>query len=421
MDGDGDSNVFSELLSASRVFRNRGYLSSKIVPEDLPHREKEIKQLAFNFSFALKGSNPSNMFICGSAGCGKTATIKKVLKDLNCIIDEHSYNVVTSYATCEPYETKTMIAITDGVGMNLPREGLSFVGVRDRFFEYVKDKRVIIILDEIDNIVKSSTGGKSLLYHLTRSDNITLVGISNVVWLMNHINDEKILSSWDPKKMTFTPYNVDELRDILNYRARQAFYEGVISEDVIDHIAVLAHKRGGDARYALDLLTATGDVAVIENSDRVYSEYIKRAIDMVEEEFIKTSTRNLKQPEKTLLMTVCIEDGISPSEAYKKANNIFESIDGNTMGSRRWAQHRRSLELQGYIEAGRRGKGKGKGQEHHLYFIEESDKQMVLNTLLNDLASEMDESKIKDIVKQNFGIQVRRARPSKGAKSKITV
>jgi len=66
---------------ASRIFKNRETLRPDYIPDELPHRDKEIYKLAeILFHPLLRGDRPSNVFIYGYPGTGKTATTKHVFK-----------------------------------------------------------------------------------------------------------------------------------------------------------------------------------------------------------------------------------------------------------------------------------------------------------------------------------------------------
>ena len=52
------------------------------MPEVLPHREREINDLASILVSALRDETPSNVFIYGKTGTGKTAVTKYVGKEL---------------------------------------------------------------------------------------------------------------------------------------------------------------------------------------------------------------------------------------------------------------------------------------------------------------------------------------------------
>lgn len=55
----------------SSIFKNEEVLSPEYLPELLPHRENEIKQLANNLLPASKGRKPQNTFLYGAPGIGK--------------------------------------------------------------------------------------------------------------------------------------------------------------------------------------------------------------------------------------------------------------------------------------------------------------------------------------------------------------
>ena len=52
------------------------------MPQTLPHREKEIGNLASVLVPALREETPSNVFIYGKTGTGKTAVTKFVGQEL---------------------------------------------------------------------------------------------------------------------------------------------------------------------------------------------------------------------------------------------------------------------------------------------------------------------------------------------------
>ncbi|MEM3434056.1 MAG: AAA family ATPase, partial [Candidatus Methanomethyliaceae archaeon] len=79
---DSLDDLFRRVLSA-KIFVNRDLLRPDYVPEDLPHREAQILRLAETLAPALRGSRPSNVFIYGVPGTGKTAVTKYVLNKIS--------------------------------------------------------------------------------------------------------------------------------------------------------------------------------------------------------------------------------------------------------------------------------------------------------------------------------------------------
>lgn len=73
--------VFTAALE-SRIFRKRWVLLPDYVPEELPHREAELRRLAEVLAPALRGEKPSNALLYGLTGTGKTAVARLVLRRL---------------------------------------------------------------------------------------------------------------------------------------------------------------------------------------------------------------------------------------------------------------------------------------------------------------------------------------------------
>lgn len=369
------------------IFRDRNSLTAKIVPEELPHRDKELSELAFNLRHALAGGTPPNLMIYGPPGTGKTATMLKVLSELKKVASRKNVEVNVGYAVAEPYETRTLIKLCYDMGLDVPSyRGVTMFEVWQRFKAHVGSTPTIVVLDEIDKLLKAS--GENLLYNLTREPNISTIGISNVVTVESYIGDKRVLSSWNPRKIVFQPYTMPQLADIIEYRAKKAFVEGAVTREVVEYIASIATKRGGDARYALDLLMYAGDLADSMRLTRLTCELVDAAVNILEKEFIKNTVRALKDPEKCLLLVIASSESISPEEAYSKADRILQFVRGQSLTFRRWADYRSNLQLYGYVDMRRYGKrGKGRGVEFRLTLSPTLDRDDIVETIIEDLSS----------------------------------
>ena len=93
-------------MTASKIFRNREILRPDYIPDTLPHRENEIRKLAQILVPAIKGERPSNVFIYGLTGTGKTAVTKYVLKNMYIKAKEKGYNTFSyTYINCRSANT----------------------------------------------------------------------------------------------------------------------------------------------------------------------------------------------------------------------------------------------------------------------------------------------------------------------------
>ena len=69
---------YKDYLNGPKIFKYRNALDPSFIPEELPHRDKEIMKVAEKTACALKGDTPPNFLCYGMTGTGKTATIRYV-------------------------------------------------------------------------------------------------------------------------------------------------------------------------------------------------------------------------------------------------------------------------------------------------------------------------------------------------------
>src|SRR5512137_2313476 len=146
---------------------------------------------------------------------------------------------------------------------------------------------IVIVLDEIDKLVKKS--GDETLYNLTRINSdlrvakVAIIGISNDLRFTDFL-DPRVLSSLSEEELVFPPYNAPQLCDILQQRGEDAFMEKVLDPPVIPLCAALAAQEHGDARRALDLLRVSGELAERERSVQVTEDHVRMAREKIEQD-----------------------------------------------------------------------------------------------------------------------------------------
>ncbi|DAC60873.1 MAG TPA: AAA family ATPase, partial [Candidatus Poseidoniales archaeon] len=262
------SNLFDGLLSVRSLFRDRRALGHAFNPDNLPHRGQEISSLVNNLVEALRGHAPSNMNLYGRPGSGKTAVTRFVCRDLESKGAAEGCNIRAVEINCRNVDTKYRVLAE--IGNRLADEGdemIPFTGwPADKVFEHVRARMQsrggvhVIVLDEIDYLVRKGKEGDDLLYSLT-SLNIGLldgafccvIGISNDL-AFTEMLDPRVQSRLSPIDVVFPPYNASQLEDVLRPRAARGIKEGILDDAVIPLCAALAAKEDGDARRALDLL-----------------------------------------------------------------------------------------------------------------------------------------------------------------------
>lgn len=303
--------VFEKFVNSTNIFKDREVLRHDYLPEKLPHREEQIRQLGEIVAPVLKGASSSNVFIYGKTGTGKTAVTKYVLVHLEYRAKEFRAPVRFCYVNCRMIgsEYRIFASLCQSLGLHVPFTGLSSGEVFDRFKAGLDAARVsfIVVLDEADALIKAH--GDSLLYELTRinealrDSKVSLIGISNDLRL-KELLDPRVLSSLSEEEIVFRPYDASELKNILSERTASAFCDGALSEAALSLCSALAAAEHGDARRALDLLRVAGEIAERSGVDVVMEDHIREAEKHIDHNRVVEALKNLTLHSKLVILSV---------------------------------------------------------------------------------------------------------------------
>ncbi len=362
-------NIFEELGGKNSVFKCKKYLDHRFLPDKLPHREDQIKSVAKYWVESLIGVTPPDVTIYGKTGTGKTAVAKFARKQLEQISKEKDVNVRVEYIRCTDYTTEYQVIarLCQQMGQDVPYRGWTKAEVihafRDLFKKNVFGKNLIliIILDEIDILLKND--GDGLLYTLTRTENVAIASISNYVDFKQFIKP-RVKSSLRDREIVFPPYNAQQLMDILEERAELSFNnKEVINTDVIPLCAAMAAKEEGDARYALDLLRTSGELADENGSDVIYENYVREAKDFIEHnkvtDIIMTLPSQQQKVLESLLYLTKRNEEITSGRLYEVYKEFSK---GDSVSYRRIFDFINELEMLGLISTKTVSRGRGKGR-----------------------------------------------------------
>ena len=288
-------SIFDSALNNS-LFEDKSILQVRYAPENIPHRDKQIEQIALILAPILRAERASNLFLYGKTGTGKTLSVQYVRDELLSRAKKLGVEVKIEYLNCKlrkvaDTEYRILAALIERMGGSVAATGLPTDKVYSKFVELIDSKKqlVILIFDEIDQAVKKISD--DFLYSLTRLNSelsqsqISIIGISNDVTFLENI-DPRVRSSLGEEEIIFPPYNAIQLQDILNERVKTAFKKNVVTEGVIAKCAAFAAREHGDARRALDLLRVAGELAERENKDKINEEYIDKANRKIERDKI---------------------------------------------------------------------------------------------------------------------------------------
>ncbi|MFB6299850.1 MAG: Cdc6/Cdc18 family protein [Halobacteriales archaeon] len=386
-DAGPSGGLFDDLLSGEPIFENKEVLRPSYTPDELPHRDDQISNIATILVAALRGETPSNILIYGKTGTGKTASTQYVSQELeetstryevpceveyiNCEVTDTKYRVLAQLAnefiekneayvadrideleslieavqagrrTLGETSFRSVAAIEDRIESleadraewePVPMTGWPTDRVYSSFFDAVDylERVVVIMLDEIDKLVEKS--GDDTLYNLSRMNSelersrVSIMGISNDLKFTEFL-DPRVKSSLGEEEIVFPPYDANQLRDILQHRAEVAFKSGVLTEDVIPLCAAFAAQEHGDARRALDLLRTAGELAEREGADDVLEKHVRQAQDKIELDRVVEVVRTLPTQSKLVLFSIItLEEHDVPNINTGEVYNVYKQL-----------------------------------------------------------------------------------------------
>lgn len=393
-------NIFESELMERRIFRNLEVLSPHYVPHELPHREKEIREITRIIAPVLRNEKPGNMFIYGKTGTGKTCVVRYVIRKLrefvenpeknpnripvkvvymNCKVRNSKYQVLLKLLEDESLNEESLknIPLRDGPENQLRDQlrGMDPADLYDRLFNVIQNNGInlIVILDEIDMVTK---GLNDLIYILTRINDeltqghVSIIGISNDMRVKKRL-DPRSRSTLCEEEKVFPPYNAIQLKAILKQRISMGFQKDTIDNSTVSRIAAFA-AQDGDARYALRLLKKAGELAENSNSEKVAMDFVESAKKAVEEDIMAEAISTLPEHQQIVMYSIAalasqggmykrlsgIGTGdLFTGEVYEVYENNCRTLNRNPRTMRQFSQYLSELEMLGFITTSISGKG----------------------------------------------------------------
>ena len=368
MEGEGEGggardvldDIFERVVNSKSIFINRDVLRNDYIPQHILFRDEQITQLGRILAPILKGSKPSNVFLYGKTGTGKTVVARYVVRKLEDKSSQLKIGTTFLYVNTRLASTqyRTLVELGSQLGISLPFTGLSLSEAMSRIFEKMKrdGASAVIILDEIDYMVKEYDD--NMLYEFTRSNNelldnnfISIVGISNDLKFKEYL-DPRVLSSLSEEEMVFPPYTVEELEAILMDRVNAAFRPGAVSDSAAKLCASLAASEHGDARRAVDLLRVAGELAEREGSDTVTTDHITRASKSIEHDRTYEVVRSLPLHGKLVLAAVLMApEDVNTGRLYSNYGSAARRLGVEPLTQRRVSGILNELDVLGVVNA----------------------------------------------------------------------
>lgn len=390
----GIADYFSDYAGKKSFFKDKRVLQSHYLPLRIAHREEQIQHISQILAPAVRHERPSNLFIYGKTGTGKTVTVRAVTEQLERVATDKGVAVKIFYLNCKlkkaaDTEYRLVAQLARFFNKIIPPTGLPTDEVYQALFDAIDAERqlVIFILDEIDHLVKRT--GDEVIYNLTRintelkQSQVSLIGISNDLTFVNTI-DPRVKSSLGEEELIFPPYNAYQLKTILLERANFAFLEGTVDESVINKCAAFAARDHGDARRALELLRVAGELAEREQGTAVLIEHLDRAEERIDRDRYIDAVKNQPKQFQAVLYTIMKHsaDISFTGDIYDEYQKICDMTGLRPLTQRRLSDIVAELDMLGLINAKIISKGRF-GRTREITSTLPSNVQEEIQSILN--------------------------------------
>ncbi|MGV8172356.1 MAG: Cdc6/Cdc18 family protein [Candidatus Woesearchaeota archaeon] len=362
------NDFLENFIKKESLFKNKAALQSSYHPEEIMHRDEQISYIAKVLAPALRMERPSNLFIYGKTGSGKTLTVQATIKQIQDIAARELIPIKFIYINCKlkkvaDTEYRLIAEMTRLFGRNIPPTGLPTDEVYNIFYKTIEQEKqiVILILDEIDQLVKKI--GDEVIYNLTRINTefknaqVSLLGISNDIMFADNL-DPRAKSSLSEEELVFPSYNALQIQDILKKRSIEAIKEGILDEGVLAKCAAYAAREHGDARRALELLRVAVELAERKGTQKITIKELDEAEDKIEKDrVLDIVTTQPKQFQLVLYAILLIyeqkkqENVIFTGEIYLLYKELCLKINLRPLTQRRVSDVIAEFDLLGMINA----------------------------------------------------------------------
>lgn len=271
----------------------RGRLHVSTVPDSLPCRENEFSQIFLALESAINAETGSCIYVSGTPGTGKTATVREVISQLQLRcqdgeLPEFSFIEINGMKLINPQEAYEILW-EEISGQRVSSSNA--VALLEKEFKIPNQQRVpvLVLMDEMDQLVTKSQGVMYNFFNWPtfRNSKLIVVAVANTMDLPERMLSNKISSRLGLTRIQFPGYNHDQLREIIESRLLSV--EGnIVKRDAIEFASRKVASVSGDARRVLDICRRAVDLAELDsvkgnpNEPRVQQveiRHIKQAID----------------------------------------------------------------------------------------------------------------------------------------------
>ena len=262
----GTRILSSQYTQASPYQVARTHLHVSSVPMSLPCREEEFAHVYTQLEAAITDGTGSCIYISGTPGTGKTATVREVIAQLNASVqaeelDDFIFVEINGMKVTDPHQAYSLLWEALRGDRVSPSHALTLL---EQEFSTPSPRRVpcVVLMDELDQLV---TRSQSVMYNFfnwpgLRHSRLIVLAVANTMDLPERTLSNKISSRLGLRRITFPGYTHTQLINIIE--SRLANVPGtIVHPDAIQFASRKVAAVSGDARRALDICRRAVELA----------------------------------------------------------------------------------------------------------------------------------------------------------------
>ncbi|KAK5690299.1 Origin recognition complex, subunit 1 [Elasticomyces elasticus] len=244
----------------------RSTLHVSAVPHALPCRESEFETVYSHLEAAITAGTGACIYISGTPGTGKTATVREVVASLQGAVaeeqlDDFYFVEINGMKVTDPHQSYSLLWEALKGDRVSSAHALELL---EREFTTPSPRRVpcVVLMDELDQLVTRNQG---VMYNFfnwpqLRHSRLIVLAVANTMDLPERTLSNKISSRLGLTRITFPGYTHTQLMTIIQSRL-EGVGQVIVDPDAVQFASRKVAAVSGDARRALDICRRAVELA----------------------------------------------------------------------------------------------------------------------------------------------------------------
>lgn len=245
--------------------------------QSLPCREAQFHKLYHEIHSSVTSQQGKFIYVSGTPGVGKTATIREVIKQLSAKLQvENNGKVLFNYVEINGLKLVSPQSSYEALWKKISGKkasantALTYLQSHFESNENSSERLpLVVLLDELDQIL---TKNQTVIYNFSNwptieTSKLIVIAVANTMDLPERLVSNKIASRLGLNRVSFPTYTYDELAKIIRHRLENLSKSNnklIIANDAIEFASRKVASVSGDARRSLMICIRAVEIAEME-------------------------------------------------------------------------------------------------------------------------------------------------------------